>query len=73
MSSERRRRELREEQEQREIEREAEERHVADLTWFERIEEISDIHDAKAVLHEIVDHLDDALASRGGFDRKPTP
>lgn len=70
MSSRERREELRREQEQWEIEREAEERRIADLTWFERIEEISDIHDAKAVLHEIVDHLDEVLISRGGFRRE---
>lgn len=34
---------------------------------WEKINDASDIHDLKVVLHEIVDELDTALASRGGF------
>lgn len=70
MSSQRRREERKREEEQADIAREAEEQRVAGLTWYERIEEIEDIHDLKVVLHEIVEQLDDALASRGGFERK---
>ena len=70
MSSPERRKELRRLRDIEEQQREEEERRVADLDWYMLIEEIEDVHDAKRVLHEIVDRLDEALASRGGFPRK---
>jgi len=73
VSSARRKAELRAEQEQADREREEEEWRVANLSWYERIEEIDDIYAVKAVLHEIVDRLDQALASRGGFPRTEEP
>lgn len=57
MSSERRRRELRQEAEQREIEREAEEARYAGLTMYEKIEEAEDIHDIKRLLQEIAERI----------------
>lgn len=55
MSSERRRRELREEAEKRDEERQAEEFRVSQLSLYMRIEECSDIHDIKEVLHLIAE------------------
>lgn len=75
MSSEKRRRELRQEREERAAREQEERNRWDDLSLFEKIEECDSIYDVKRVLHEIVDELDRSLNSRGGFPapRKPTP
>lgn len=55
MSSERRRRELREERRIADEERQAEEFRVSQLSLYMRIEECADIHDIKEVLHLIAE------------------
>lgn len=71
MSSRERRAQLRQEREEQAIRDEEEQVRLNARSLFEKIEDCETVHDVKRVLHEIVNTLDDCLASRGGFPPPP--
>lgn len=54
------------------IRQEEEQARLEARSLFEKIEDCETVGDVKRVLHEIVNTLDDCLASRGGFPPPPS-